>query len=100
MTDAELRARFEAGRYLQRAADGEFVCCLKDECIATSQDEPVGTRSVMVGDLDRSGYRIFLVHLYLRADGSIGASGREDPKWLYEDGSLYRSYRSPDSGQD
>jgi hypothetical protein len=33
--------------------------------------------------------RVALVHQYLRPDGTIGASGRPDPKALLEDGILY-----------
>ena len=94
----ELRQRFEAGRYLERADAGEFTCCLKDECTADSADEPPGTRSITVGYLDGNGHRIFLVHLYLRPavageQAEIGASGRPDPKWLYEGGIVYQAAR-------
>jgi hypothetical protein len=44
----------------------------------------------MVSYVDDAWNRIFLVHLYLRPDGSIGASGLPDPKWLYEDGEVYQ----------
>lgn len=30
-----------------------------------------------------------MVHIYLRVDGSIGGSGKPDPKWLFEDGVVY-----------
>ena len=30
-----------------------------------------------------------MVHLYFRPDGSIGGSGKPDPKWLFEDGVIY-----------
>ena len=36
-----------------------------------------------------AGHRMFLVHLSLRPDGTIGASGKPDPKWLFEDGVVY-----------
>jgi len=93
---AELRQRFEAGRYLARADAGEFTCCLRDECTAGSRDEPSGTRSLTVGYLNRDGYRVFLVHLYLRPAGPsevarIGASGKPDPKWLHENGVTYQA---------
>lgn len=50
--------------------------------------EPAGTLSQIVA-YESDGNRIALVHRYLRPDGSIGASGRPDPKELLEDGILY-----------
>lgn len=35
------------------------------------------------------GSRVALVHQYLRPDGTVGASGQPDPKWLLEDGVIY-----------
>jgi len=43
----------------------------------------------MVAYLDAGGQRIALVHQYLRPDGTIGGSGRPDPKELLEDGIIY-----------
>jgi hypothetical protein len=44
-----------------------------------------------VSYVNELGHRIFLVHLYLRPDGTIGASGKPDPKWLFEDGIVYEA---------
>jgi hypothetical protein len=68
---------------------GEFGCCLADEKTPNSADEPKGTRSLTVSFVNEAGERIFLVHFYLRSDGSIGGSGTPDPKWLFEDGIVY-----------
>jgi hypothetical protein len=87
--EQELRRLFTAGDYLNRAIAGEFDCCLTAWGRATSKDEPEGTRSMMVSYVDVRHHRIFLVHLYLRPDGSIGASGRPDPKWLFENEVVY-----------
>ena len=81
--------RLAKGDYLNRAANGEFGCCLADEKIPDSRDEPPGTRSLTVSYVNETGERIFLVHCYLRPDGSIGGSGKPDPKWLFEDGVVY-----------
>ncbi len=62
---------------------------LWDECPPSSPAEPPGTRSQMVAYLDAAGQRIALVHQYLRPDGTIGGSGRPDPKELFDDGILY-----------
>ncbi len=45
---------------------------------------------MVVSYVNDSGHRVFVVHLYLRPDSSIGASGLPDPKWLFEDGVVYR----------
>jgi hypothetical protein len=86
----EQRRRFREGDCLNRAASGEFGCCLKSASRSRSVDQPSETRSLMVSYVDDSGNRVFLDHLYLRPDGSIGASGLPGPKWLYEDGVDYQ----------
>jgi hypothetical protein len=86
---AELRRRFAAGDYFNRALAGEFGCCLKDLGRSTSPDEPPGTLSLVVAYPNDALHRVFLVHIYLRPDGTLGASGQPDPKWLLEDGSIY-----------
>lgn len=84
-----LRQRFASGDYLTRAANGDFGCCLTDEKTPRSNDEPSGTRSLMVSYLNNALERIFMVHVYLRLDGTLGASGKPNPKWLFENGGVY-----------
>jgi len=50
---------------------------------------PFCTRSQIIAYLDASGAKVALVHQYLRPDGSLGASGRPDPKRLLLHGTLY-----------
>lgn len=38
--------------------------------------------------LDADGNQIALVHQYLRRDGTLGASGLPDPKWLLHEGEV------------
>ena len=52
---------------------------------------PPCTLSQMLAYVDASGTRVALVHQYLLADGRLGASGRPDPKELFEQGVLYRT---------
>lgn len=99
-----MRERFNRGNYLQRAANGEFPCCLRSEQRAESPAEPEGTRGLLVGHLDGEGRRVFAVHLYPRPDGTYGghipagfAEGRPDPKFLVEDGVPYQ-LGGPDEG--
>jgi hypothetical protein len=93
VSEAEIRRRFAAGDYLNRALAGEFGCCLTREKLSQSKDEPPGTRSLTVSYVDDAGHRIFLVHFYLRPDGTIGGSGKLDPKWLFEDGVVYSAQK-------
>ena len=55
---------------------------------APGADEPFCTRSQAVGYFDADGRQVAVVHQYLRQDGSLGASGRPDPKWLLHDGEV------------
>ena len=50
--------------------------------------EPVCTRSQLVTYVDVQGQRVAIVHQYLRQDGTLGASGLPDPKWLLHDGEV------------
>ena len=89
-----MQIRFRFGRYLERADDGEFGCCIKKDSTPSDSHQGTGARSVSVCYLDSSGFRIFIVHFYLVWDRlgnwSIGASGEPDPKWLFEGGIVYR----------
>ena len=90
-----MRRRLAKGDYLNRAINGEFGCCLAREMsFHSSRDEPPETRSLMVAYVDDAGHRVFLVHIYLRPDGTIGGSGKPDPKWLFEDGVVYAAQRT------
>lgn len=51
--------------------------------------EPFCTRSQMVSYLDSTGVEVARVHQYLRPDGTIGGSGRPDPKRLLHQGVIY-----------
>lgn len=81
--------RFAKGDYLNRMVKGEFGCCLARERTPRGTDEPTGTRSLTISYVNEVGERVFMVHIYLRPDGSIGGSGKPDPKWLFEDGVVY-----------
>lgn len=78
-----LRRVFNEGHYWERAESGEFQVVVESERPARPQaNEPPGTLSQMVWYLDRAGTRVALVHQYRRPDGSLGGSGRPDPKRL------------------
>jgi len=44
--------------------------------------EPPGTRSQTIRYSDLAGQWVVVIHQYLRPDGSLGASGKPDPKRL------------------
>ncbi len=92
---------FNEGGYWERAKNGEFaVVTLEDRHPAlTLANEPHCTRSQMLSYRDADDYEVARVHQYLRPDGTIGASGKPDPKRLFKDGELYRLEKKPRSGQ-
>src|SRR6266566_8732366 len=89
---SEMQRRFNEGRYWERTQHGELtVVIMEDRHPAlTAANEPFCTQSQMVSYRDINNAEIARVHQYLRPDGSIGASGRPDPKRLFENGELYR----------
>jgi hypothetical protein len=74
-----------------RVQRGELTKKLVDESHPTSPRAslPVCTRSQIVAYLDDKGAKVALVHQYLLPDGTLGASGRPDPKHLLLNGVLY-----------
>ncbi len=91
VTTEEIRDLFERRDYLRRWRNGEFLSCLKKE-VAAGPHQPPGTRSLMVGFVNRDGVRECLVHFYYLPDGNIGASGRPDPKEIVDNQAIYRLF--------
>jgi hypothetical protein len=54
-----------------------------------------GTRSQILAYRDRAGVVVLRVHRYLRPDGTLGASGRPDPKYIFHDGVIYKEGAPP-----
>lgn len=82
---------FNEGMYWEKTQQGVLKTKLvKDNHpSSTRANEPVCTRSQYIIYIDRNGKKVAGVHQYLRRDGSIGASGRPDPKELLVDDVLY-----------
>ncbi len=55
----------------------------------TSASLPYCTNSQIWVYFNEHHEAVAIVHQYLRPDGSIGASGLPDPKWLKHDGRFY-----------
>jgi len=90
----ELRRRFNDGKYWERAQSGEFTerVVREDEASPRARKRinlPHGTLSQILSYDDPQGRRVALVHQYLRPDGTLGASGKPDPKWVRADGVIY-----------
>jgi hypothetical protein len=91
-TVQDLQRRFNEGKYWERLRKGEYTAVLLEDRHPSliAANEPFCTRSQMVSYIDRNNNEIARVHQYLRPDGSIGASGKPDPKRLLEGNMLYR----------
>lgn len=86
MSPDELRRLFNDGRYYERALAGELLMSVESDPPPRAEaGQPPGTKSQMVWYFDKSLNRVALVHQYVLPDGSIGASGRPDPKRLLLD---------------
>jgi hypothetical protein len=87
----QIRQLFIDARILEKVQSGELVAHLLDEHAPSpdaGQDE--GTKSQYIAYRTKGGKTIAEVHQYLRKDGSLGASGKPDPKMLLHEGVLYR----------
>lgn len=87
-----MRQRFNDGRYWERVQSGELRAEEWDSRHPSlpAANEPYCTRSLMLAYFDQAGNEVARVHQYLRPDGTVGASGRPDPKRLLDAGVLYR----------
>ena len=85
VSEHELRRRFNEGRFWQRVQAGHLQARVLKGKPCRLATGPTGTLSQIVADHDGS-QKIALVHQYLRPDGTLGDSGRPDPKELLDDG--------------
>lgn len=97
LSAAEVRQLFNDGGFWARAERGELTQTLVAESHPSPPRAslPPCTRSQILACFDRLGVKVALVHQYLRPDGSLGASGKPDPKKLQLDGYLYVVGPSP-----
>lgn len=83
---SEIRMLFNRSDLFERVLRGELETVLEDDRLV--RDEvglPQGARSQMVWYLGPDGQKLVLVHQYLLPDGTIGGSGRPDPKRMILD---------------
>jgi hypothetical protein len=97
ITTTEMQRMFNEGGYWDKAKSGEFTAVTLEHRhpSLTAANEPFCTYSQMVSYRDASDNEMARVHQYLRPDGTVGASGKPDPKRLFVDGTLYRLMKKP-----
>jgi len=90
-----LRNEFNARGFYQRMRSGELRRRVHNPTIhlkgrlARARHEPRCTHSQIVSYYDLDGVKVAVVHQYRRRDGSLGASGLPDPKWLRIDNEIW-----------
>jgi hypothetical protein len=93
---------FNEGRFVERAASGELQIRVKPESehpAPAAAEEPAGTLSHILQYFDSAGLLVAQAHEYLRPDGTVGGSGRPDPKWLFIDETIYKQRRAASSAE-
>ena len=87
-----MRRLFNSAGYAGLIVAGELteVVAIDHHPSEMKANEPVCTRSKLVEFVDANNVVIVKAHRYLRTDGTVGASGRIDPKWLRHDGVVYK----------
>lgn len=92
-----MRKLFNDGRYFERLKAGELRAVVMEERPAPSAaNQPPGTRSQMISYRDATDKEIARVHQYLKPDGTLGASGKPDPKRLLIEDTLFRLTKAKD----
>lgn len=86
-----IRALFNEGKYWTRARNREFTLeYIYNKLAPARAGQPRGTKSQIVAYINSNGDQIALVHQYLKPDGTLGGSGKPDPKELLEGEVLFK----------
>jgi hypothetical protein len=86
-----LRALFNEGQYWTRSRNGEFSLeYIYNKPAPAKAGQPRGTKSQIIAYINSNGEQIALVHQYLKPDGTLGGSGKPDPKELLVGEVLYK----------
>lgn len=80
-----IREIFNREQFYQQTLDGRLKTVIKKDRHPDfpPTGEPICTRSQIVLYYDQDDRWIALVHQYLRRDGTLGGSGKPDPKRLH-----------------
>jgi hypothetical protein len=91
ITSVEMRQRFNDGQYWDKVKSGELTEHVMETRLSKSlPNETLEIQSQMLSYRNSTGMEVARVHQYLRSNGTIAASGKPDPKRLFEEGVLYR----------
>jgi hypothetical protein len=86
----EVRRLFNEADYWGKTQTGELrEQVVYDARPRRSSGQGTGTRSQRVIYTDQNGRQVATVHQYLKPDGSLGGSGRPDPKRVRIGNTLY-----------
>jgi hypothetical protein len=87
-----MRRMFNEGKFWERTQSGDLTAVVerpRHPSLPLAK-EPFCTESQQVSYYDANGNEVARVHQYKRTDGTIGLSGKPDPKRLFQDGTIYR----------
>ncbi len=88
-TPEEVRRLFNDGGYYEKLQRGELFAVLESSRPASAEaGQPAGTTSEIHVYFDLEMLRVAVVHQYVLPDGSLGGSGRPDPKRLLLDNEI------------
>ena len=87
LSSDSIRRKFNESQVPRMIANGKLrPHYLRDKQLEDPENrkhpEPPGTRSQTIRYSDSNGQWVVVVHQYLRPDGTLGASGKPDPKRL------------------
>lgn len=71
-------------RYLERIHRGELRCCIKDVGFPKATGQYKGWFSLTLGWVDGDGQLLLITQCHMTPQGTIGHSGKLDPKMLFE----------------
>ena len=95
VSETELRRIYIESGFDELIASGELASIIEfDRPCPTGVNQPHGTRSQIVAYLNADEDVVLRLHRYLRPDGSFGASGLPDPKYIRLGGIIYKQARS------
>jgi len=96
VTSVEMCKRFNEGKYWEQVKSGLLTEHLLESRKSTLlSSEAVEISSELLSYRDLNGNEVARVHQFRRPDGTLAASGKPDPKRLFEGGVLYRLEKKP-----
>ena len=90
ISENELRGKFNSneGGYPARRASLKLRRVYDEPASPLSKQEP-GTRSIVDTYYDDADRKVMTLHCFLKPDGTLGGSGKPDPKELLVDDIMY-----------